>query len=173
MDLLVISSALLENGFMINQVAHVRPVLHSSERREKSLMLSWTLIMSFLLLGAPECGSFTSCNDCASSTWCAWCAAKAKCMVLEDTYYEECNGVVYDPPCPASFVPGKRNHILELITYLTILESPRDLWESYCEARSFLWRRSISSDRSCHSPLTLPLPLPFLTRYIPPKAKMD
>ena len=54
----------------------------------------------------PECGTLLSCGECATHEMCAWCAADQKCMTIEETFYKDCRGVVFDAPCPASHTPG-------------------------------------------------------------------
>ncbi len=57
----------------------------------------------------PACGTLLSCSDCAVHEMCAWCAKDDKCMTMEETFYKDCRGVVYDLPCPASYTPGYIN----------------------------------------------------------------
>lgn len=54
----------------------------------------------------PDCEGLASCAECAAVDQCAWCAGEARCMRLDETYYADCGGVVFDLPCPASHVPG-------------------------------------------------------------------
>ena len=56
----------------------------------------------------PDCGALLSCGDCAAEELCAWCASASKCMTVEETFYEDCRGVVFDGPCPASHTPENR-----------------------------------------------------------------
>jgi len=57
----------------------------------------------------PECGSLLTCGDCATHEMCAWCSNVQKCMTIEETFYSDCRGVVFEPPCPVSLTPGTKN----------------------------------------------------------------
>lgn len=66
----------------------------------------------------PECGTLLSCNDCAQHEMCAWCAADMQCMTIEETFYKDCRGVVFDAPCPVSHTPGTtHNIVIMFVTY--------------------------------------------------------
>ena len=54
----------------------------------------------------PTCGDLTTCSECAMHESCAFCANSNLCMTVEETFYRDCRGVVFDPPCPTSFTPG-------------------------------------------------------------------
>lgn len=54
----------------------------------------------------PECGTLNSCGECATHEMCAWCGNDDKCMTVEETFYKDCRGVVFDAPCPSTFTPG-------------------------------------------------------------------
>jgi hypothetical protein len=74
----------------------------------------------------PECSTLLTCNDCAQHEMCAWCAADKKCMTAEETYFQDCRGVVFDAPCPASHTPGIPNnalHSFHIHIHYTILFS--------------------------------------------------
>ena len=63
----------------------------------------------------PACGDLRTCGECATHEMCAWCANGETCMTVEETFYRDCRGVIFDAPCPLSFIPGK-------------LLSLRDVW---------------------------------------------
>jgi hypothetical protein len=44
---------------------------------------------------------------CASVDDCAWCASEGVCLTLAEVFTTTCRGVVYEPPCPGSFVGGE------------------------------------------------------------------
>lgn len=67
-------------------------------------------LLTLLLAAAvviPDCGQFVNCNTCAEQEACAWCASGNECLTIADSFKKDCRGVVYDLPCPASYVAGK------------------------------------------------------------------
>jgi len=54
----------------------------------------------------PACGNLLSCSECAVHEMCAWCANDQKCMTIEETFYKDCRGAVFESPCPAYYTPG-------------------------------------------------------------------
>lgn len=54
----------------------------------------------------PKCGEFVDCGSCAQEESCAWCASESVCITLSQAFSKDCRGLVFDPPCPSSYVPG-------------------------------------------------------------------
>mmetsp|Transcript_37207 Transcript_37207/g.55671 ORF Transcript_37207/g.55671 Transcript_37207/m.55671 type:complete len:162 (+) Transcript_37207:620-1105(+) len=47
----------------------------------------------------------SSCSTCATTNGCAWCGSLDACVATTDTYVmADCFGVVFEPPCPPSYV---------------------------------------------------------------------
>jgi hypothetical protein len=58
-------------------------------------------------LVASQCGIYGSCSSCTSQDKCVWCASANSCTSLYEALNSDCRGMVFDPPCPESFVAGK------------------------------------------------------------------
>lgn len=52
----------------------------------------------------PNCKENTNCGTCADQKECAWCASEGACITLPEALASNCGGLVFDPPCPDSFV---------------------------------------------------------------------
>ena len=53
----------------------------------------------------PLCEMHRTCASCAESLECAWCGSTNECLTIFDTFTKpECKSVVYDPPCPKTFI---------------------------------------------------------------------
>lgn len=57
-------------------------------------------------LVVPSCGDFVDCVSCAVNDQCAWCASDNICTTIADAFTKDCRGLVFDPPCPSSYVSG-------------------------------------------------------------------
>lgn len=59
-----------------------------------------------LLVVIPRCENYEECLGCAGDKECAWCASENKCITISDAFAMDCRGLVFDPPCPSSYIAG-------------------------------------------------------------------
>ncbi len=52
----------------------------------------------------PNCGDYSDCGGCAGQSECAWCASETECMTISEAFSRDCRGLVFEPPCPSSYV---------------------------------------------------------------------
>lgn len=64
---------------------------------------SWTFDGS-TCPSVPNCKDYSDCGSCARMEECAWCASEDVCTTVSDAFSRECRGLVFEPPCPDSFV---------------------------------------------------------------------
>ncbi len=64
---------------------------------------SWTFEDSTCPV-VPNCASSNSCASCALQSECAWCASDNVCTTISDAFSMDCRGLVFEPPCPESYV---------------------------------------------------------------------
>ena len=64
---------------------------------------SWTFDGS-ICPNVPNCKDYSDCGSCAKMEECAWCASEEICTTVSDAFSRECRGLVFEPPCPDSFV---------------------------------------------------------------------
>jgi hypothetical protein len=64
---------------------------------------SWTFSNSSCPV-VPNCGDFFDCRMCAVHDQCAWCASEGVCTTISEAFSKDCHGLVFEPPCPDSFV---------------------------------------------------------------------
>ena len=57
-------------------------------------------------LALPNCGNYPDCNSCAKVPECAWCASEGTCTSISTAFTKDCGGLVFELPCPDSFVNG-------------------------------------------------------------------
>lgn len=61
---------------------------------------------SKISLEVPNCGGFLDCGSCAQKEACAWCASENVCVTISEAFSRDCGGLVFDLPCPDSYVSG-------------------------------------------------------------------
>lgn len=54
----------------------------------------------------PNCSGYLDCGSCAQKDDCAWCASENTCVTLSEAYSKDCRGLVFDLPCPDTYVSG-------------------------------------------------------------------
>ncbi len=54
----------------------------------------------------PDCEEHSDCSKCAAVDDCAWCASEGACVPIAATLEENCRGIVFELPCPDSFIAG-------------------------------------------------------------------
>lgn len=86
-------------------------------------------------LEVPNCGGFLDCGSCAQKEACAWCASESVCVTISEAFSKDCGGLVFDLPCPDSFVSGSRS--LPLFTYIICRECGG--WKLDRQGRSIVW----------------------------------
>lgn len=52
----------------------------------------------------PNCQAYTNCQSCAAIDQCAWCASDNLCLTYAEAFDHDCRGLIFDPPCPVSYV---------------------------------------------------------------------
>lgn len=87
----------------------VRPVLPGF----LPMLLVQVLIFDHFLIyhncpfsAVPNCGEYGDCNRCAMHDQCAWCASESMCTTIADAFSMDCRGLVFEPPCPDTYVSG-------------------------------------------------------------------
>ena len=55
----------------------------------------------------PNCSGYPDCGSCAQVEACAWCAAENLCVTISEAFSKDCSSLVFNLPCPDSYVPGK------------------------------------------------------------------
>ena len=55
---------------------------------------------------APVCHDYLSCDGCTEHEECVWCASSDSCTSLPEALGSDCRGLVFDPPCPDTYVAG-------------------------------------------------------------------
>ncbi|CAM9298518.1 unnamed protein product, partial [Phaeothamnion confervicola] len=73
--------------------------------------------------GVPHCDEYEGCDACAGDDACAWCASAGVCLTVSDIFGSECRGLVFDPPCPTSFIGGTL--FLSLLSIITFNRQQR------------------------------------------------
>ena len=58
----------------------------------------------YLIIVIPNCRDYTSCGGCADIEECVWCESSLTCTSLPEALGSDCRGLVFDPPCPDTFV---------------------------------------------------------------------
>jgi hypothetical protein len=59
-----------------------------------------------IVVEVPNCGGFLDCGSCAQKEACAWCASENTCVTISEAFSKDCGGLVFDLPCPDSYVSG-------------------------------------------------------------------
>jgi len=52
----------------------------------------------------PQCEQLSSCGVCVDMDDCAWCASEQRCLTVSEIFMTECEGSIFDAPCPSSAV---------------------------------------------------------------------
>ena len=52
----------------------------------------------------PQCEQLTTCGACVDMDDCAWCASEQRCLTVSEIFMTECEGSIFDAPCPSSSV---------------------------------------------------------------------
>jgi hypothetical protein len=68
------------------------------------IIYSYALFYLLFNLVVPRCGEYVDCLSCASDSECAWCASENQCTTIGEAFSMDCRGLVFDPPCPSSYV---------------------------------------------------------------------
>ncbi len=63
-------------------------------------------LFNYFVLDIPNCGNYPDCNSCAKVSECAWCASEGTCTSISTAFTKDCGGLVFELPCPDSFVNG-------------------------------------------------------------------
>jgi hypothetical protein len=74
-----------------------------------NISLKYIIVGNFYLIifSAPSgCNDYVDCYNCANQEACAWCASDNTCTSLSTAFGRDCSGLVFEPPCPANYVPG-------------------------------------------------------------------
>ena len=50
----------------------------------------------------PQCEQLSSCGVCVDMDGCAWCASEQRCLTVSEIFITECEGSIFDTPCPSS-----------------------------------------------------------------------
>lgn len=105
----------------------------------------------------PNCIEYNNCGSCANQESCAWCASSNVCMTVSEAFSsQDCQGLVFEPPCPNSFSAGNNCLWDKLVynSYARCMFRKRDCWQPLRQGRSHFWRRRVECDRYyyCHSP---------------------
>ena len=50
----------------------------------------------------PQCEELSSCGVCVDMDGCAWCASEQRCLTISEIFTTECEGSIFDAPCPSS-----------------------------------------------------------------------
>jgi hypothetical protein len=62
----------------------------------------------------PHCQDYMDCAGCAKQDQCAWCASENLCTTIADAFSKDCRGLVFELPCPESYIVG-------MIYYISII----------------------------------------------------
>jgi hypothetical protein len=79
----------------------------------------------------PNCGGFLDCGSCAQKEACAWCASENSCVTISEAFSKDCGGLVFDLPCPDSYVSGMFSPGLHSISNFL---RKCDCWQSRCQS---------------------------------------
>ena len=60
----------------------------------------------------PHCELYSDCVSCAASDQCAWCASSRTCATLSEAFSSDCQGLVFEPPCPSELDAGGDNIVV-------------------------------------------------------------
>ena len=52
----------------------------------------------------PQCEQLSTCGACVDMEDCAWCASEQRCLTVSEIFMTECEGSIFDAPCPSSSV---------------------------------------------------------------------
>ena len=52
----------------------------------------------------PQCAQLNTCGACVDMNDCAWCASEQRCLTVSEIFMTECEGSIFDAPCPSNSV---------------------------------------------------------------------
>ena len=93
----------------LDRLSNPIPVLHGlSFRTDVLVCFEFEHLYSFftIFIEIPNCGGFLDCGSCAQKEACAWCASENICVTISEAFSKDCGGLVFDLPCPDSYVSG-------------------------------------------------------------------
>lgn len=63
--------------------------------------------MISIFVEIPNCDEIQDCGSCAQKEECVWCASNNSCRTVSKAFDStDCDGLVFEPPCPDSFISG-------------------------------------------------------------------
>ena len=109
-----------------------KTVVHLGYSPVQLVLVSCLFIISSFLtrsLAVPNCAEYSTCNSCATQNECAWCASENSCVLYSEAFSKDCRGVVFDAPCPSSYVTGEFVNIVVDQLMLTHTFRKHNCWE--------------------------------------------